>query len=292
MIPEVFDRGLVRRRRNRAALQEPPLDYLLRHASALLVERLFDVRRRFTLALDIGCHPEELLACLGPAGRIDELIAMDLGEALIRQRRGLALVADEEALPLAERRLDLVLACATLHWVNDLPGALLQIRRILKSDGLFLAAIPGAGTLAELREVLLEAEVEETGGAGLRIAPFADVRDAGALLQRAGFALPVADVETVTVTFDHPLALLADLRAMGQANALGERRHAPLHRRVLARMSELYLQRFGTPSGRVPASFEFLMLSGWAPDPSQPKPQPRGSARLNLAREFAGDEPG
>lgn len=291
MIPEVFDRGLVRRRRNRAALQQPPLDYLLRHASALLVERLFDVRRRFALALDIGCHPEELAACLGPAGRIDELVAMDLGEAVIRQRPGRALVADEEALPFAEHRLDLVLACATLHWVNDLPGALLQIRRTLKPDGLFLAAVPGAGTLGELREVLLEAEVEEVGGAGLRIAPFVDVRDAGALLQRAGFALPVVDVDTVTVTYDHPLKLLAELRLMGQASAVGGRGHAPLHRRVLERMSDLYVRRFGSPSGRVPASFQFLMLSGWAPDPSQPKPQPRGSARLNLARELDRNEP-
>lgn len=286
MIPNLFDRRLVRQRRNRAALRSPPLDYLLRHASGLLAERLRDVRRRFDLALDIGCHPDEIDACLGSAGRIGGLVVMDPSEAVVRGRGGMGLVADEEALPLAAASVDLVLACATLHWVNDLPGTLLQLRHVLKPDGLFLAALPGAGTLAELREVLLEAEVGERGGAALRIAPFTDVRDAGALLQRAGYALPVVDVETVTVTYDHPLKLLAELRAMGQTSALSERDPGPLTRAVLVRAMDLYQRRFAAPSGRVPASFQFLMLAGWAPDPSQPQPRPRGSARLGLAREL------
>lgn len=286
MIPNLFDRRLVRQRRNRAALRSPPLDYLLRHASGLLAERLRDVRRRFDLALDIGCHPDEIDACLGSAGRIGGLVVMDPSEAVVRGRGGMGLVADEEALPLAAASVDLVLACATLHWVNDLPGTLLQLRHVLKPDGLLLAALPGAGTLAELREVLLEAEIAERGGAALRIAPFTDVRDAGALLQRAGYALPVVDVETVTVTYDHPLKLLAELRAMGQASALSERDPRPLSRDVLVRAMDLYQRRFAAPSGRVPASFQFLMLAGWAPDPSQPQPRPRGSARLGLAREL------
>lgn len=281
--PELFDRRLVRWRRERAVRLEPPVDYLACRASELLVERVGDVRRRFALALAIGCHPGPLAQGLG--AQIDRLILLDPSEALIRAWPGPGLVADEEALPLADDRFDLVLAGPTFHWINDLPGVLLQIRRALHPDGLLLAAVPGGETLIELRETLLQAEVEIRGGAALRVAPFADVRDLGGLLQRAGFALPVVDAETVRVTFDHPLRLLGELRRMGQGNALRER-DRPLDRTVLARWSELYARRFPASGGRIAATFQFLMLAGWRPDAGQPAPSSRGSARLSLAHEL------
>ncbi|MDX1540001.1 MAG: methyltransferase domain-containing protein [Geminicoccaceae bacterium] len=280
---EVFDRRLLRRRRERAARQEPPLDYLARQASELLAERIGDVRRNFALGLAIGCHGQPLAPLIGP--RIERLVAFDSGEALIRASGRDGVVGDEEALPFAAGRFDLVLGGPTFHWINDLPGTLVQIARTLRPDGLLLAAVPGGETLIELRETLLAAEIEVRGGAGLRVSPMIDVRDLGALLQRAGFALPVVDVETIRVTFESPLRLLGELRLMGQANALRERGR-PLDRAVLARLVDLYARRFPAPGGRVVATFQFLMLAGWRPDPGQPVARPRGSGTISLAREL------
>jgi hypothetical protein len=176
-----------------------------------------------------------------------------------------------------------VISCFSLHWVNDLPGTLAQVRYALKPDGLFLAMMPGGTTLFELRESLLRAELEVAGGAGPRISPFVDVRDAGMLLQRAGFALPVVDVDTVTVTYDHPLKLMAELRGMGEANALVQRGRGPIGRATLWRACEIYRELFGDGAQRIPATFQLLTLSGWAPDPSQPQPIRRGSGQVNLA---------
>jgi NADH dehydrogenase [ubiquinone] 1 alpha subcomplex assembly factor 5 len=170
-----------------------------------------------------------------------------------------------------------------LHWVADLPGALIQLRRALKPDGLLLAAMLGGGTLAELRTVLIEAELAEEGGASPRVSPTAELSDAAALLQRAGFAMPVADVDTVTVTFPDMMALMRDLRGMGETNALAARRRTFLRRSTLARAAALYVERFGSSGGRIPATFEILYLSGWAPDASQPKPRKPGSAARRLA---------
>lgn len=281
--PEMFDRRLVRRRRERAARRDPPLDYLSRHASELLLERVGDVRRWFALGLAIGCHAAALAPLVGP--RLGGLVHLDGSESLARRVPGPAVVGDEEALPFAAGRFDLVLAGPTFHWINDLPGALVQIRRTLRPDGLLLGAVPGGETLLELRTALLEAEVEVHGGAGLRVAPFADVRDLGGLLQRAGYALPVVDAEAVRVTFDHPLQLLNELRRMGQANALRERA-GPLDRAVLTRFVDIYRRRFAAPDGRVAATFEFLMLAGWRPDSGQPEPSARGSGTRSLAREL------
>ncbi len=176
-----------------------------------------------------------------------------------------------------------MLSCFALHWVDDLPGTLAQIRHALKPDGLFLAAVPGGSTLHELREALMRAELEQSGGAGPRVAPFTDVRDAGGLLQRAGFAMPIVDVETITVTYDHPLKLLRDLRAMGETSVLSDRPRVPLTRTTLMRALEIYPEMFGDERGRVPATFQILMLSGWKPHPDQPQPARRGSGRINLA---------
>jgi SAM-dependent methyltransferase len=280
----LFDRRTLRRRRERAATGLDGVDFLIREAAGRLIERLGDVRRDFSLAVEIGCHTGQLAEMLAGRPQIGRLLQCDLSPAMVRRTTGPRLVADGEALPFGPDRFDLVLSCFDLHWVNDLPGMLAQIRYTLKPDGLFLAAMPGGTTLVELRESLMRAELELEGGAGLRVSPFVDVRDAGMLLQRAGFALPVVDVETITVTYGHPLALMAELRAMGEANALVERSRRPLRRATLARACELYLELFGDARGRVPATFQLLMISGWKPDPSQPQPIRRGSGQTSLAK--------
>jgi len=206
-----------------------------------------------------------------------------MAAAAQRQTGVPALVADEEALPLADASVDLVLSCTSLHHVNDLPGALIQIRRALKPDGVFLAALFGGATLWQLRQAWLAAEAALEGGASPRVAPFADLADAAGLLQRAGFALPVADSDTITVTYATPLNLMADLRGMGEANALIERRRTPTRRATLWAAAEHYATRFADPDGRVPATFEVLYLTGWAPAASQPQPLKPGSARTRLA---------
>ena len=278
----VFDRRLLRRRRDRVAPALEGADFLIREAALRLVERLGDVRREFPLALELGCHTGQLAAALHGSAQVGRLIQADLAYGMVRRAPGERLVADEEALPFGPGRLDLVLSCFSLHWVNDLPGALAQIRYALKSDGLFLAIMPGGTTLFELRESLMRAELEITGGAGPRVSPFIDVRDAGMLLQRAGFALPVVDVYTITVTYDHPLRLLGELRRMGEGSALAPPSRG-IGRATLSLACEIYRQLFGGADGRIPATFQLLTMSGWAPDPRQPKPIRRGSGQVRLA---------
>ncbi len=259
------------------------VDFLIREAATRLVERLADVRRRFPLALELGCHTGQL-ARHSPARADRPLIQADLAPAMAQRPSGRAWSPTRSCCRSGRRRFDLVLSCFSLHWVNDLPGTLAQIRHALKPDGLFLAALPGGTTLMELREALLRAELEASGGAACRVSPFVDLRDAGMLLQRAGFALPVADVETLTVTYDHPLKLMAELRAMGEANALADRPRRPLGRATSRRACAIYQERFADVRGRVPATFQLLTLSGWKPDPDQPQPLRRGSGQVSLAR--------
>jgi NADH dehydrogenase [ubiquinone] 1 alpha subcomplex assembly factor 5 len=278
----VFDRRILRRRRARAAPALHGFDFLIREAAQRLLERLGDVRRAFPLGLELGCHTGQLAAVLRDNAQTGQLLQADLSYDMVRHAPGPRLVADEEALPFGPGCLDLVISSFSLHWVNDLPGTLAQVRYALKPDGLFLAIMPGGTTLFELRESLLRAELEVAGGAGPRVSPFVDVRDAGMLLQRAGFALSVADVETVAVTYDHPLKLMAELRGMGEGNALVQRGRA-LDRTTLWRACEIYRELFGDRGLRIPATFQLLTLSGWAPDPSQPQPVRRGSGRVNLA---------
>jgi SAM-dependent methyltransferase len=211
------------------------------------------------------------------------LVEADLSGPMLRGRGGVRLAADEEQLPFAFASLDLVVSSLALHWTNDVVGTLIQIRRALKPDGLFIGSLFGGDTLTELRQSLLTAEAELTGGAGPRISPFADPADGAGLMQRAGFALPVADVDRVTVRYAHPLKLLADLRAMGETSVLADRHPKPLTRTVLARAFEIYQQRFAGPDGRVPATFEILTLTGWTPHDSQQKPLAPGSAKMRLA---------
>jgi SAM-dependent methyltransferase len=192
-------------------------------------------------------------------------------------------VADEEALPFRDASLDLVVSALALQFVNDLPGTLVQIRRALKPDGLFLAALLGGETLTELRQAFAAAESDVEGGISPHVAPFADLRDLGALLQRAGFALPVTDTDRAVVRYDTVFGLMHDLRRMGATNALHDRRRTPLKRATLMRMAEIYMQRFADADGRVRATFEIVWLSGWAPDPSQQQPLKPGSAKARLA---------
>jgi NADH dehydrogenase [ubiquinone] 1 alpha subcomplex assembly factor 5 len=279
----IFDRRLLRERRSRAAGELHAHDFLLTEIAERLVDRLSDIARRFPLALDLGARDGILSRTFQGRGGIETLIQSD--GSLVNARRlrgGPALVTDEELLPFKEQSFDAILSNLALHWVNDLPGALAQIRSCLKPDGLFLASLFGTGTLQELRTALMEAELAETGGASPRVSPFADLRDAAGLLQRAGFALPVADADTVTVTYGDFFALLRDLRGMGETNLLLERLKNPTRRTVFARAAAIYQGRFADAEGRLPATFQVLFLTGWTPDPSQQQPAKRGSGKTSL----------
>jgi len=280
---DVFDRRLVRLRRERAAANWAAHDFLFREVAERLAERLDDVRRRFPMALELGRRGDALTAAIETRTGIETVIHAGLSQSALRGAGALAVAADEEALPFRDDAFDLIVSSLALHWVNDLPGALAQARRALKPDGLFLAALFGGGTLAELRDALMDAEMEEEGGVSPRVSPFADVRDMGALLQRAGFALPVVDVDTITVTFPNALALMKDLRGMGETNAVTARRGGFLHRATLGRAAQLYRDRHGDADGRVPATFRVLFVTAWAPASSQPKALPPGSATARLA---------
>ena len=290
---EVFDRRAVRRHRERAAPVLGAHDFLLRDVAGRLAERLDDVTRRFPLALDLGCHDGALGRALAGHNSIETIIQADLSPAMASLAAGggnPALAADEEALPFTEDAFDAVFSLLSLHWVNDLPGALVQVRRALKPDGLFLAALLGGETLKELRAALLEAEIEVEGGAGPRVSPFADVRDLGALLQRAGFALPVADVDEIQVSYPDAFKLMADLRGMGEANAVADRRKGFSRRATLMRAAALYAERHVGPDGRLPATFQVVYLTAWSPHESQPQPLAPGSAKARLATALESEE--
>ncbi len=220
------------------------------------------------------------------SGKVADIARVEADAAFLNGSAGLS--APMETVPFEQQSLDLTVSLLSLQAMNDIPGMLIQIRRALRPDGLFLGAFAGAGTLAELRESLLAAETELYGGASPRVTPFTDVRDAGALLQRAGLALPVADVETVTVRYADLFALMADLRAMGETSALADRSRRPGTRRLFVRASEIYAERFSDPDGRIRASFSIVWMSGWAPDASQQKPLKPGSAKVSLKTVLEG----
>jgi SAM-dependent methyltransferase len=281
-----FDRRRLARHRSRAAAGFAAHRFLLEAAGERLADRLDDVTRRFPRTLDLGCHDGTLGRSLAGRGGIETLIQCDLSERFARLAAAPgrpALVADEETLPFADGAFDLVLSNLTLHWVNDLPGALLQIRRALRPDGLFLATLFGADTLSELRECLIAAESGLTGGAHARVAPFADLRDAAGLLQRAGFALPVADSDMLTVTYENAFRLMADLRGMGEQSALAEMPLGAASRRLFAEAARLYQERHAGTDGRIRASFRIVFLTGWAPAETQQRALRPGSAAARLA---------
>jgi SAM-dependent methyltransferase len=294
--PVIFDRDLIRARRLRAAALGPST-FLLDRVAEEMADRLAAVLREFPCAVDLATPNEAVRRVLAGSGKAGAIVAAD-----VLAERGahgtLAVAADPEALPFREASLDLVVSALALQFVNDLPGTLLQIRRALKPDGLFVAALLGGDTLSELRQAFAQAEAEIESGISPRVAPFADLRELGSLLQRAGFALPVTDVDRLTVRYASPLALMHDLRRMGATNPLLDRRRRPLRRATLGRMAEIYSERFADLDSRIRATFEIVYLLGWAPHESQQRPLAPGSARARLAdaldtvERSAGDKAG
>ncbi len=275
--PTIFDPGLIALRQARARrLAVPGADFLLARASEEIADRLAAVNRRFDRAVDIGTPTAGLAEMLAAGGQVGSLVHADW-----RHESG------AEVLGLPPASVDLAVSALALQFVNDLPGMLAQIRRALAGDGLLLAILIGGDTLTELRTAFASAEAELRGGAAPRVAPFADIRDVGALLQRAGFALPVVDVDRVTVRYDTMFGLVRDLRAMGAGNALAARDKRPLNRAIAARAAEVYAERFADADGRIRATFDFVAVSAWAPHESQPKPLKPGSATARLADAVA-----
>lgn len=279
----VFDRRNLRRHRERAVAGFADHAFLVEEVADRIAERLDDINRPFAHALDLGSHHGPLGRALQARRGHESLISTDLAHGFARESAGLRVVADEEMLPFAPASFDLVTSALSLHWVNDLPGALLQIRAALRPDGLFLGALLGGETLRELRQAFLEAEAAIEGGVSPRVSPFADVRQAGALLQRAGFALPVADADMVTVTYSDAFALMRDLKGMGEANVHLGRRRGFTNRRTIVAAAEAYHATHALPDGRIPATFQVIYLTGWAPHESQQKPLRPGSATTRLA---------
>lgn len=287
---QIFDRAQVRRNRDKAARGDfDAVNFLFQETADRLADRLLDISRTFRNVLDLGCHAGEIRRCGIP---FDHLIQSDLSHGMAQRAAsgGWAVNADEEWLPFAEESFDLVLTNLSLHWVNDLPGALIQINRSLKPDGLLLGALLGGETLKELRECLTAAEAEQTNGVSPRVSPFTDLRDAGGLMQRAGFALPVIDSDIITVTYENAFALMNELRQMGEGNAIVERTRRPLRRSVVLRAAEIYQDRYADSDNRIPATFQVIYLHGWAPHESQQKPLRPGTARNRLATALSSKE--
>ena len=280
----VFDRRAVRLHRERAAATVVGVRPILEDAAARLLDRLDDTTHRFTQALDLGGRG--IVAPMLRARGI-HTVSLDLSPAMVAVNGGLAVAGDEELLPFAPGSFDLVVASLSLHWVNDLPGALIQLRQALRPDGLLLASLPALGTLGAFRTALAEAEFALAGGASPRISPFPDLRDCAALLQRAGFALPVADGEDITVLYKDPAGLLRDLRAAGEGNAVALRdRRIPSRMLIPAALSAL-----PSREGRLEATLRLACMTGWAPAASQPKPLQPGSGRISLAEVLGSDPP-
>jgi SAM-dependent methyltransferase len=291
--PLIFDRKLLRLRQARAR-RLGPVTFLAEQVAQDLAERLRAVVRTFPIAIDLGSPGDTVQRVLAHEPALGRLVSVKASAG----ETGCMVVADEELLPCADASIDLAVSVLALHTVNDLPGTLVQVRRALKPDGLFLAALLGGDTLTELRQSFALAEAEIMDGVSPHVAPFGDVRELGALLQRAGFALPVADVDRVTVRYSSVFSLMHDLRGMGATNVLVERRRQPLRRATLLRMAQLYAERFADPDGKLRATFDIVWLSGWVPHSSQQQPLRPGSARTRLADELgvverpAGDKTG
>ncbi len=287
--PRLFDPGRVTHNRDRAAPGFGDYAFLKQRESSHLVDRLADVSRPFPSALDIGSHGGQAAAALLKRGQVNHVTSLEPSPKFCAR----AAIDNEtiacgslEHLSFDKASFDLVTSVLSLHWVNDLPGLLVQAKNVLKPDGLFLACLFGGGTLTELRACLIEAETDIMGGASPRISPLPGLQDMAGLMQRASFALPVADVDHITVRYDNALKLMQDLRGMGEQAAFAVREGKPgrpLSRRIVQRAAELYRQRFADPDGRIRASFEIIWLSGWAPAAGQPKPLRPGSARASLA---------
>jgi SAM-dependent methyltransferase len=278
-----FDRALMQKHRDRAAARFGPAAFLKIRAIEDLCERLAFINRRFERALDIGAHNGQMAAYVSQQAELADKIGFyascDFSEKMITAIGiDYGFVGDEEALPLAPQSLDLITSSLSLHWVNDVPGVLAQARLALRPDGLLLVAFLGGRTLQELRAVFADLAPNAP-----RVSPFADAQDGAQLLQRAGFALPVADSDVVTVRYDTMFGLLRDIKAMGETAAFSGPHATPLTRSQIAQAADLYARNFSDPDGRIRATFEIVTLTGWAPHDSQQKPLRRGSAKMRLA---------
>lgn len=275
----IFDYDLIESFRRRALVKNTNgVDFLLRRMADDLEERLLDVERIFTHGLDLHGHTGLAASAMERSQKVQKIERMETQAGFSSPFTQ----AHRENLQLTSQSFDLISSLLSLQMVNDVPGVLMQIKRALRPDGLFLGVMAGGGTLGELRESLLQAESELYGGVHPRIYPFIDVREAGALLQRAGFALPVSDIETLNVRYDTMFDLMRDLRSMGMQNALISRSHRPVSRRFFVRAAEIYAERFSDPDGRIRATFSFISLSGWAPHEGQQKPMQPGTAKVSL----------
>ncbi|MCB2108923.1 MAG: methyltransferase domain-containing protein [Rhodobacteraceae bacterium] len=279
----VFDRAAVLRHRRRAAASPEPVDFLYREAAKRLADRLLDVTRTFDMALEFGARGTFLTDLAASSGKVRSMVGTDSVLPRTSQSGRLIVSSDAEALPFRENSFDLILSNLGLHWINDVPGTLIQLRHSLKPDGLLLVSTFGTETLRELRTALLEAESEICGGASPRVSPFIDVRDAGSLLGRAGFALPVVDADVITVTYPDMFRLMADLRAMGETNAANARNKHFSRRDMFARAADIYAERFSDHRGRIVTTFQIVTMTAWAPHASQQKPLRPGSAANRLA---------
>lgn len=272
---QVFDRILIKARRNRSAANFKDYDFLFQWTDQQLKSRLSDIKRDYASVLQIGAR----------GSVFDNAVVMDIADGFSP-----SIIAEEEFLPIKDGSLDMVISTLALHSVNDLPGALMQIRKALKPDGLFIAALLGGETLHELRECLMQSEIALKDGASPRVSPFADKQQLGALLQRAGFALPVVDSEIVTVTYEHVFKLFGDLRGMGESNVIAARSKEYVGKTFFMETGKRYQETYAEADGRIPASFEVLFLIGWAPHDSQQQPLKPGSGKTRLAEALGSDE--
>jgi SAM-dependent methyltransferase len=289
--PVIFDRRQVRRNRERAAARIADHGFLFDWAMRNLIERLAVVRRKFPQALQIGARSApDLTNALAEAVDAENVTVMDAPALLARYRGSRRVAADEEALPFAQHTFDLVVSPLSLQTVNDLPGVLIQIRRCLKPDGLFLGALPGGRTLFELRESLMEAELAIKGGVSPRVIPFADKQQMGGLMQRAHYSMPVVDSDIVTATYKDIASLAKDLRGMGEGNTVAAHGRTFTGRRFWGEAENIYKKKFAEADGRLPATFEIIFLSGWSPHESQQKPLRPGGAQHSLAEALGTTE--
>jgi len=291
-VPILFDQRLIRQHRQRASHRYADFAFLKDAAAIRLADRLELMRRHFDLCLDIGAHDGRLAQHFAGLGKIGHMIHTDPadGFALASKQHGSGVVHALGDLPYKPESFDAVFSCLSLHWVDDLPGLMMQARRLLKPDGLLLVSLLGGNSLAELKQALAEAEQDITGGLSPRCAPMADIRDIGGLMSRAGLALPVADSDRLTVNYPQMFKLMEDLRGMGEQNAMSARLKSPTRRRVFMRAAEIYQQRFARADGQIPASFEIVTVTGWAPHESQQKPLRPGTAAHRLASALESDE--
>jgi len=305
--PLLFDQQLIRQHRQRASRHYADFAFLKDAAAARLADRLELIRRDFNLCLDLGAHDGRLAQLFAQqfaqdsaqdsvgdsagSGKIGHMIQSDpaVGFALAAAGHGSGIAHALDHLPYKAESFDAVFSCLSLHWVDDLPGLMMQALHLLKPDGLLLLSLLGGNSLIELRQVLAEAEQDITGGLSPRCAPMADIRDIGGLLSRAGLALPVADSDRLTVNYPHMFKLMADLRGMGEQNAMLARLKTPTRRDIFYRAAEIYQQRFGQADGQIPASFEIVTVTGWAPHESQQQPLRPGSAAQRLATVLEND---